>query len=196
MHWGGATVENAVRHAKRDSITAQSIEPTGEYPVFGGNGLRGYTSRYTHDGDFPLIGRQGALCGDVHIAHGKFQASEHAVVVSLQPEHDDKWFGPALEVMNLNQYSISAAQPGLSVERVLNLHLCVPPKEEQKRIANHLASATAAIDAKIARARRQVELMEEYRARLISDAATGKIDVRETAIHSAGGVAPSREKQT
>ena len=178
-HWEARRLKTLCAMRSGDSITAQSIEPTGEYPVFGGNGLRGYTSRYTHDGDFPLIGRQGALCGNVHIAHGKFWASEHAVVVSLQPEHDVKWFGAALEVMNLNQYSISAAQPGLSVERVLNLHLCVPPKEEQRRIANHLASATAAIDAKIARARRQIELMEEYRARLIADAVTGKIDVRE-----------------
>ena len=46
-----------------ESITAESIETTGEYPVYGGNGLRGYASSYTHDGAFALIGRQGALCG-------------------------------------------------------------------------------------------------------------------------------------
>ena len=83
--------------------------------------------------------------------------------------------------MNLNQYSISAAQPGLAVERVLNLHFPVPPEREQKRIADQIEEATAGIDAAITRARRQIELLREYRTRLIADVVTGKLDVRETA---------------
>lgn len=42
-----------------------------------------------------------------------------------------------------------------------------------------LAEATANIDATIARARRQVELVQEYRTRLVADVVTGKLDVRE-----------------
>ena len=59
------------------------------------------------------------------------------------------------------------------------LWLCLPPIEEQQAIAVYLDKATAAIDAAIACARRQVELMQEYRARLIADVVTGKIDVRD-----------------
>ena len=164
-----------------DGITAETIEESGDFPVYGGNGLRGYTSTYTHDGEFALIGRQGALCGNVHIARGRFWASEHAVVATLRPEHDIDWFGAILIAMNLNQYSISAAQPGLAVERVLNLHLPVPPEREQKRIANQIEEATAGIDAAIARARRRIELVQEYRTRLIADVVTGKLDVRDAA---------------
>ena len=164
-----------------DGITAMSIEPGGEYPVYGGNGLRGYTSDYTHDGSFALIGRQGALCGNVHIARGQFWASEDAVVASLFPGHALDWFGAVLSTMNLNQYSIAAAQPGLAVERVLNLGLCVPPLSEQTAIVEHLDKAAARIDVAIARARRQIELVEEYRTRLIADVVTGKLDVREAA---------------
>ena len=85
--------------------------------------------------------------------------------------------------MNLNQYSIAAAQPGLAVERILNLYLPVPHPQEQKDIANHIEGATADIDAAIARARRQMELVQEYRTRLIADVVTGKLDVREVAAH-------------
>ena len=82
---------------------------------------------------------------------------------------------------NLNQYSIAAAQPGLAVDRVLNLYLPVPPPEEQAAIATSIELQTASIDTAIDNTRRQIELMEEYRTRLISDVVTGKIDVREAA---------------
>ena len=180
-HWEVRRLKTICGMKSGENITTESIAPTGNFPVYGGNGLRGYTSFYTHDGDFVLIGRQGALCGNIHIARGRFWASEHAVVASLDKNYIVSWFGAILSAMNLNQYSISAAQPGLSVERVLNLGLPVPPVSEQTAIVEHLDRATAAIDAAIARARRQVELMQEYRARLIADVVTGKLDVRQIA---------------
>ena len=56
-----------------------------------------------------------------------------------------------------------------------------PPTEEQRKIAVDLGEATANIDANIARAHRQIELLQEYRTRLIADVVTGKLDVREAA---------------
>ena len=159
-HWAVRRLKTMCQMKSGEGITAESIEIAGEYPVYGGNGLRGFTSHYTHDGAFALIGRQGALCGNVHVAHGKFWASEHAVVSTLGIGHDIDWFGAILTAMDLNQYSIAAAQPGLAVERVLNLHLPVPPEQEQKDIANHIGVATADNTAAIARAHRQIELLQ------------------------------------
>lgn len=180
-HWEVRRLKTLCSMKSGDGITEMSIEPVGQYPVYGGNGLRGYTSDYTHDGDFALIGRQGALCGNVHIARGRFWASEHAVVATLHPSQVLEWFGAILGAMNLNQYSLAAAQPGLAVERVLNLWLLVPPSEEQAVIATHIEQQTADIDATISRARRQIELLQEYRTRLIADVVTGKLDVRKVA---------------
>ena len=180
-HWEVRRLKTLCSMKSGDGITAMSIEPKGEYPVYGGNGQRGYTSNYTHDGNYVLIGRQGALCGNVHIARGQFWASEHAVVASLSAGYVLEWFAAILDVMDLNQYSIAAAQPGLAVERVLNLSLPVPPPQEQAHIACHIERETADINVAIDRARREIELLGEYRTRLIADMVTGKVDVREAA---------------
>ena len=178
-HWEVRRLKTLCRMKSGEGITAESIKATGDYPVYGGNGLRGYTSSYTHDGEFALIGRQGALCGNVHIVSGQFWASEHAVVATLNPGHVVGWFGAILRAMNLNQHSIAAAQPGLAIDRVLNLALPVPLISEQKDIALHLERATETIDSTIVGTRRQVQLLEEYLTRLIADVVTGKLDVRE-----------------
>lgn len=115
-HWEVCALKRLASLKSGETINSDSIEEAGEYPVFGGNGLRGFTSSYTHQGIFALIGRQGALCGNVNYAHGKFWASEHAVVVSPLKPVETIWLGELLRAMNLNQYSVSAAQPGLSVE--------------------------------------------------------------------------------
>ncbi len=157
-----------------DSITSDSIRPEGDYPVFGGNGLRGYTSKYTHEGGYVLIGRQGALCGNINYANGKFFASEHAVVVTPLDESVLIWLGELLRSMNLNQYSIASAQPGLSVERIQNLSIAVPSIQEQKQVATFIQSETQRIDNTISKIETEIDLMMEYKAALISEVVTGK----------------------
>ena len=179
-HWEIRRLKTICGMKSGESITAVSIETAGEYAVYGGNGLRGYTSEFTHDGDYVLVGRQGALCGNVHIARGQFWASEHAVVTTLLPNHILEWLGALLEAMNLNQYSIAAAQPGLAVERVMNLWVPVPPREDQENISASIGRQTKRIDNNANHARRQIDLMNEYRTRLIADVVTGQLDVRES----------------
>lgn len=91
------------------------------YPCYGGNGIRGYIDKFSHQGIFPIIGRQGALCGNVVLAHGKFYATEHAVVVSPIDKNKTNpiWLWYTLFLMNLNRYAQGVAQPGLAVN-ILN----------------------------------------------------------------------------
>ncbi len=171
-HWNVCALKRIVRMQSGESITGENIEQTGEYAVFGGNGIRGYTTNFTHDGRFVLIGRQGALCGNVNYGSGKFWASEHAVVVTPIKPIDVIWLGETLRTMNLNQYSVSAAQPGLSVEQIIRLRVAVPPRSEQIQIANFLDLETAKIDELIAEQRRLIELLKEKRQAVISHAVT------------------------
>ena len=114
-----------------ENITSKTISELDIYPCYGGNGLRGYTHKFTHNGDFALIGRQGALCGNVQYVKGKFFASEHAVVVTTNKKTDIKWLFYMMTDMNLNQYSESSAQPGLSVAKILDLTLPLPPHQSR-----------------------------------------------------------------
>jgi type I restriction enzyme S subunit len=171
-HWEVCALKRIVRMQSGESITSESIEQAGDYAVYGANGLRGYTSRYTHEGTFVLIGRQGALCGNVNYAHGKFFASEHAVVVSVLRTANPTWLGETLRAMNLNQYSIAAAQPGLSVDLVGRLRIAIPPLDEQEGIANFLTQEIRRIGCLVAEQERLIELLREKRQAVISQAAT------------------------
>ena len=177
-HWKVTKLKRLARMQSGDNITAYEINESGAYPVYGGNGLRGYTEAYTHSGNLVLIGRQGALCGNINYASGSFWASEHAVVATPIRPYNELWFGELLRVMNLNQYSQAAAQPGLAVERIQNLAVLFPPYAEQCQIAENVSVQTADIDVATSRTKREIELIREYRTRLITDVVTGKIDVR------------------
>lgn len=155
--WEVPPLGDLARMKSGQSITSASIEEHGDFPCYGGNGLRGYTETYTHDGIFPLIGRQGALCGNVTLARGKFFASEHAVVVTPKPGIEAVWLSKMLVYMNLNSISEASAQGGLAVSKILKLETALPNIDEQRAIATALSDMDALIEAKTA-------LLEKKRA--------------------------------
>jgi type I restriction enzyme S subunit len=81
--------------------------------------------------------------------------------------------------MNLNQYSISSAQPGLSVERIENLLIPIPPIEEQKRIGEYIGVKGKTIELAINELLSQIEDLKSYKSSVITEAVTGKVDLRE-----------------
>lgn len=175
-HWDMHALKRITHLKSGESITAESIEGEGQYPVFGGNGLRGYTDSFTHEGHYVLIGRQGALCGNINYANGQFWASEHAVVATPVRPVSTVWLGELMRAMNLNQYSVSAAQPGLSVEIVSNLRIPVPPLSEQCSIATFLNNETAKIDGLMTEQEKLITLLKEKRQAVISHAVTKGLD--------------------
>ncbi|TPM27263.1 hypothetical protein FJ955_18810 [Mesorhizobium sp. B2-2-2] len=132
-----------------EGITSRKISETGRYPVYGANGLRGFTASKTHTGVFPLIGRVGALCGNIQIAKGDFFASEHAIVARPKGQTDPEWLALALGRLGLNRLSEASAQPVLTVGKLAQLSVFAPcDPMEQKAIAvliNDLAGESAAL---------------------------------------------------
>src|SRR5690606_15963653 len=130
-------------------ISASKIMPCSSneysYPCFGGNGVRGFVKDKSHDGAHLLIGRQGALCGNVQRMKGQFYATEHAVVVTASDEIDIDCAFHVLTTMNLNQYASQSAQPGLTVGKLQGLKIPLPSIEGQKRVASILDKFDALI---------------------------------------------------
>lgn len=93
-----------------------------------------------------MIGGQGALCGNINKASGKFYATEHAVVVTPGSDIEVDWLYYQLIHANLNKYATGAAQPGLSVKNIKEIPFVVPPLLEQKAIADLLSTWDEAIE--------------------------------------------------
>jgi type I restriction enzyme S subunit len=167
-HWDVRKLSHMALLRSGEGITSEEIRELGQYPVYGGNGTRGYCDRYTHDGEFVLIGRQGALCGNINYAGGKFWASEHAVVVRPLRSFATRWMGELLRAMNLNQHSVSAAQPGLSVSAISALRIPVPPVDEQRAIAEFLDCETTKVDKLIETKKRLLVALEARQSAIIS----------------------------
>lgn len=108
------------------------------YPCYGGNGIRGFVNNFNAEGDFPIVGRQGALCGNINRATGKFYATEHAVLTYTFAKTDISWACYFLTALNLNQYATATAQPGLAVSKVNQVLIPLPSLAEQHRIVAKL----------------------------------------------------------
>ena len=137
--WEWTTLGDLFSLQAGKNIAAKEIYPEFseiyKYPCFGGNGIRGFVSNFNRNGDFPIIGRQGALCGNVNLAIGDFYATEHAVVVERFSDTDLMWTYYVLIALNLNQYATATAQPGLAVNVINDVIVPVPPFQEQCRIS-------------------------------------------------------------
>ena len=120
-----------------------------------------------------LIGRQGALAGNVHRVQGKFWATEHALVTEILSDIDMDFFFFVLLGLNLNQYAFeTAAQPGLAVSKIRELEFFLPPSSEQLRIAAFLDAKCAEIDSLTADIQAQIETLEQYKRSVITEAVT------------------------
>ncbi len=148
-------------------VSASNISESSEeglFPCYGGNGLRGYTATHTHDGTYSLIGRQGALCGNVRLVNGQFHATEHAVVTSPKEAIDVGWLYYSLNLLNLNRFATGQAQPGLSVDVLKNVSLAIPPQAtEQQKIAECLSS----VDELMAALARKVAALKTHKKGLM-----------------------------
>lgn len=177
-HWNVQKIKFLSNMLSGTNLTSEQILEEGLYPVYGGNGIRGYYNDFNTEGTRVLVGRQGALCGNVNLASGKFWATEHAVVCHPIHYYDSDWFSALLETMNLNQYSQSAAQPGLSVEKIKNLSIPIPPITEQVRIGVFIKKQKELISSSLCEIESQINDLKSYKSTLITEAVTGKIDLR------------------
>ncbi len=153
------------------SIKANEISEVnnGEnYPCYGGNGIRGFVSSYSHVGEYPIIGRQGALCGCVVWAFGKFYATEHAVVVKGNDLVTQRFLLHLFQNADLNQYKTQGAQPGLSVSKLNEIIFKIPSLEDQQRIVSILDKFEASISNLEAQLEQRQKQYEYYRNKLLT----------------------------
>lgn len=148
-----------------------------------------------------------AYIGSIAVAPsdlGEAYVSQHVARCSLRNSWaNPRWLGYVLlsEVGQTHgQLSLyGGTKDGLSLDDVKNYPILLPPREEQDFIVRYLDNLLSSIDEAISRTEHEIELMTEYRTRLISDVVTGKVDVRDIDVPEISEdelLAPEEEAET
>ena len=169
--WKTVQIKDLMTIHSGDTIVASDFCKGGKYPVYGANGIRGKYDRYNLDGEYILIGRVGALCGNIHITQNKVWASEHALVCYPIKDYNPYFIGLILERMNLIQYSGASAQPVIAANKLYPLDISIPSLEEQESIAAILSD----MDSEIAELEKKRDKYKAVREGMMQQLLTGKI---------------------
>ena len=174
-HWEVKKLKYCIQIQSGKGITNENLNPDGEFAVWGGNGIMGYTGNFSSDGDDLIIGRVGALCGNVHLVHGKKWISDNALYARTnQNKYFIEFF---LKFLDLNRLANKNAQPLITGTMVKEQVICLPNEKEQEKIVNYIINQHERISSILSKTQQEIELLKEFKTALISEVVTGKVDV-------------------
>lgn len=185
-HWEVSRVKREFHCLNNQRIPLSATE-RGEmksrlYDYYGASGVIDKVEAYIYDDELILIAEDGAnlVLRNLQLAmvvRGKFWVNNHAHI--LKPKSGNiEFLAHCLEQVDYRPWISGAAQPKLTKDRLMAITIAIPPRGEQDEIVGFIKQETATIDYTITRTEREIKLMREYRARLISDVVTGQVDVR------------------
>ena len=173
-NWKGIKLKYCLNLQSGKGITNEKFKDNAEYSVYGGNGILGKTDDFSHEGEHLVIGRVGALCGNVRLVKGKKWISDNALVATTYEV--PKYIEYSLKVLDLNRLANQNAQPLITGTMVKGQYIGLPSSEEQTQIANYLDYKTSEIDKLIAQKEALIILLEEERTATINQAVTKGLD--------------------
>lgn len=170
--WVRVTLKRFLTVSSGDMISAAE-ECSEGVPIYGGNGIRGFTNKANTEGPVLVVGRVGAKCGNVHLVEDDFWASEHAFVVIPRKKFNLHYGKYLLTSIDLNQYAIRTAQPLINTEAVVTQMSTWPLNITiQTKIADYLDRKTAELDQLIVAKKNLLKLLDEKKRALIAHAIT------------------------
>ena len=110
----------------------------GSIPIYGGNGILGYTDQSNHNGESLIIGRVGAYCGCVYSHYGKCWISDNAIVGKVNDGNDFYYCYYLLKRLNLNSRHVGSGQPLMTQEILNNIEINICDYETQRKIGKIL----------------------------------------------------------
>ncbi len=130
--WEEQLLEDCFKMKSGDNLTAKNMSE-GEYPVFGGNGIAGYHNEFNLSGSNVIIGRVGALCGNVrHITENIWLTDNAFKVVDFKFDFDHSFLTYLLNHKDLRSYARQAAQPVISNSSLKDVVLIFPKSKKEQ----------------------------------------------------------------
>ncbi len=160
-----------------DGIKNEELLEYGKYPVWGGNGLMGYTDKYNKDKNAIVIGRVGALCGNVRYLSTPTFVTDNALIFDITEKVNHLFLLYTMQAANLNSLNSSNAQPLITGTKVKNVVIPFPDIEEQTRITIFIKKQCENIDEAIVNYQQQISLLQERKQIIINEVVTGKVKV-------------------
>ena len=160
--WEVKKFEDCYKLASGNGLSAKHIID-GDYPVYGGNGIVGYHHEYNLDGNNIIIGRVGALCGNVRNIEGKAFITDNAFILTKKIDNDNVFLLHLLRIHNLRKYAREAMQPVISNAGLKNIDIIITPIALQQEFADKIE----AIEKKKALIKQSITQTEElFNARM------------------------------
>lgn len=174
--WEEQLFENCFKLKSGVNLTAKNMTE-GEYPVFGGNGIAGYHNEYNLSGSNVIIGRVGALCGNVrHINENIWLTDNAFKVVDFKFDFDHSFLTYLLNHKDLRSYARQAAQPVISNSSLKDVVLFFPKsKTEQQTIVRQLDALRAETQKLEAVYQKKMDDLEELKKSILQKAFAGEL---------------------
>jgi hypothetical protein len=137
--------------------TSPPRDPDGCYPVYGANGITGYTSKYNACGPLIVIGRVGSYCGSLRYCSRDAWVTDNALVCRAKNSEETRYWYYALQTCGLNRHRAGSGQPLLNQSILRNVSVCTVAKSERHSVGEVLG----ALDDKIAANNRVIEVTEK-----------------------------------
>jgi restriction endonuclease S subunit len=175
--WEEQLFENCFKLKSGDGLTSKNMSEDGEYPVFGGNGIAGLHDSFNLSGSNVIIGRVGALCGNVrHITENIWLTDNAFKVVDFKFEFDHSFLTYLLNYKNLRGFARQAAQPVISNSSLKDVVLEFPKSlKEQKEIVNKFDALSAETKKLEAIYKQKINDLEELKKSVLQKAFSGEL---------------------
>ena len=178
-NWNTSKLKYIASIRSGSALPINNIKKDALYEVYGGNGCMGRADEYNTESPAIIIGRVGALCGNVHLIKTKKWVTDNALILNIKRDVTYEYLYYYLTAYDLNTLNSSNAQPLITGTKVLDVVTPMPSLNEQIMIANYLDDKTSMIDETIDQITVQIVELKSYKSALITEAVTGKIDLRE-----------------
>lgn len=130
----------------RNGKALPNKEENGQYPIFGSNGIIGFSHKYNARERTIIVGRVGSFCGSIHYSHSKCWVTDNAIIATCNIEEESEFWYFYLKTVNLNSMRTGSGQPLLNQSILKSVIISVP---ENSNIRINIGKRLSKFDHKI-----------------------------------------------
>ncbi len=153
----------------------QNANPEGKYKFYVRSPIIEHCDRYTFDGEGILVAGDGAGAGRIfHLAYGKYAVHQRVYRLS-NFKYNTKfiyYFLSSLFPKEMDKGSAQSTVPSMRLPMLSNFKFFLPPDNKSKEIVDFLDSKCSEIDALTADIQKEIDVLEEYKKSIITEAVT------------------------